>query len=414
MLVLGATSRWKVLWSVTQRSLTISDAVVPSALYLVRWKWDTEDSSDSLTGVRNPIELARLVLDHSTLALSLRRVPPNLLVGSGATDYAEENEMKTYHPDVLISPGAGERYRKWKTELEKAGPHGEDEDLDVFKSSARQTSSMAGQPDAHNLTEVPCWNESQPYSPSLTAAETSSFVDYGDSARSSPDSRKRRRVSSTVVNIEGKELKGYEIDASMDLDTSSQSRLSSMDRKIGPIRPDVLESLGTCSDDIDITDDRTDHILSLSDQTPQKSQHNLHIHEGAARLLRGDNITDTVGAIAVDCFGNIAAGSSSGGIGMKHKGRVGPAALVGIGTAVIPAEEGDERQLSVAAVTSGTGEHMATSMAAATCANRLYTSTKRSDRGSSESTDDDTAIKTFVERDFMGKEFYTAPKKQSF
>ncbi|KAL9038813.1 MAG: hypothetical protein Q9180_002903, partial [Flavoplaca navasiana] len=40
-----------------------------------------------------------------------------------------------------------------------------------------------------------------------------------------------------------------------------------------------------------------------------------------------DDITDTVGAIAVDCLGNIAAGSSSGGIGMKHRGRIGPAAL---------------------------------------------------------------------------------------
>lgn len=115
-----------------------------------------------------------------------------------------------------------------------------------------------------------------------------------------------------------------------------------------------------------------------------------------------DDITDTVGAIAVDCLGNIAAGSSSGGIGMKHKGRIGPAALVGIGTAVIPIEPDDPEKTSVATVTSGTGEHMATTMAASTCASRLYTSTKKGKRGGSESTDDDTAVKSFIERDFMG------------
>src|SRR5271155_3865674 len=63
---------------------------------------------------------------------------------------------------------------------------------------------------------------------------------------------------------------------------------------------------------------------------------------------RKDNVTDTVGAIAVDCWGNIAAGSSSGGIGMKHKGRCGPAALVGVGTAVKPMDPNDPDQVCVA------------------------------------------------------------------
>lgn len=126
--------------------------------------------------------------------------------------------------------------------------------------------------------------------------------------------------------------------------------------------------------------------------------------DSAARNPVGlnDDITDTVGAIAVDCLGNIAAGSSSGGIGMKHRGRIGPAALVGVGTAVVPVDADDADRTSVATVTSGTGEHMATTMAASVCANRLYTSTRKSRQGGSESTDDDSAVKSFVERDFMG------------
>jgi taspase (threonine aspartase 1) len=45
-----------------------------------------------------------------------------------------------------------------------------------------------------------------------------------------------------------------------------------------------------------------------------------------------DLVTDTVGAVCVDRWGRVAAGSSSGGIGMKFPGRVGPAALIGVGT----------------------------------------------------------------------------------
>ena len=115
-----------------------------------------------------------------------------------------------------------------------------------------------------------------------------------------------------------------------------------------------------------------------------------------------DMITDTVGAIAIDMYGHIAAGSSSGGIGMKHRGRVGPAALVGIGTAVIPADERDDEAVCVAAVTSGTGEHMATTMASQKCAERLYHNTRKALGGGDTEATEDEAIESFVEADFMG------------
>jgi taspase (threonine aspartase 1) len=114
-------------------------------------------------------------------------------------------------------------------------------------------------------------------------------------------------------------------------------------------------------------------------------------------------ITDTVGAIAIDLKGNIAAGSSSGGIGMKHSGRIGPAALVGVGTAVIPQAEDDPEATSVAAVTSGTGEHMATTMAAYKCADRLYHARRRGRGGRDEEEwDEDAIMESFVVEDFMG------------
>lgn len=117
---------------------------------------------------------------------------------------------------------------------------------------------------------------------------------------------------------------------------------------------------------------------------------------------RSDMINDTVGAIAIDMDGNIAAGSSSGGIGMKHRGRVGPAALVGVGSAVIPVDPFDEESVSVAAVTSGTGEHMATTMASQKCAERLYFNTRKGRGGAMRPATEEEAMVSFVENDFMG------------
>jgi taspase (threonine aspartase 1) len=122
----------------------------------------------------------------------------------------------------------------------------------------------------------------------------------------------------------------------------------------------------------------------------------------ASRMeLDEDFITDTVGAIAIDNFGNIAAGSSSGGIGMKHRGRVGPAALVGIGTAVIPANPQDDDGITVAAVTSGTGEHMATTMASHKCAERLYFATRRGPGGVNSPATEEESMYSFIRDDFM-------------
>lgn len=116
-----------------------------------------------------------------------------------------------------------------------------------------------------------------------------------------------------------------------------------------------------------------------------------------------DNVSDTVGAIAVDSYGNIAAGSSSGGIGMKHPGRVGPAALLGIGTAVIPADPNDPDKVQVGAVTSGTGEHIATTMAANTCALRIHYSQRKCADGLFEEVTEDEAMRGMITTDFLGK-----------
>ncbi|XP_062864384.1 threonine aspartase 1 isoform X2 [Trichomycterus rosablanca] len=74
---------------------------------------------------------------------------------------------------------------------------------------------------------------------------------------------------------------------------------------------------------------------------------------------------DTVGAVVVDQLGNVAAAVSSGGLAMKHPGRVGQAAQYGCGCWAENAR--DTRPYSTAVSTSGCGEHLMRTMLAKEC-----------------------------------------------
>src|ERR1700761_6481162 len=73
----------------------------------------------AISHVKNPIAVARLVLDESTKPLSLQRVPPNLLVGDGATDFAADKGIPILPHDFLVSHGAKDRWIRWQRDLER-------------------------------------------------------------------------------------------------------------------------------------------------------------------------------------------------------------------------------------------------------------------------------------------------------
>ncbi|EHY52855.1 hypothetical protein ABEF92_000970 [Exophiala dermatitidis] len=347
----------------------------------------------AISQVKNPIAVARLVLDESTKPLSLQRVPPNLLVGPGATDYAHNKGIPILPPDFLVSANARERWYRWKMDLEEAkvkeqesfGQNSTQGQTTAFTQavpspSASGFSSPAPSPSV--LEQRPTLSKLPPMVRPLVA----SAADVPTLARVGDDRNSRHPSSLNVSPSFATEQSSFvEHGSADDSDLTADDHMPWI--ASAPKRQKLNGSFdGPMGDEEDIP-------LELLAVGPQETPNMEHYE-------REDNITDTVGAIAVDCFGHIAAGSSSGGIGMKHKGRCGPAALVGIGTAVIPADPQDATQTCVATVTSGTGEHMVTTTAAATAAERIYSSVRK-ENGKLASCNEDEAMYSVIQNDFM-------------
>lgn len=85
--------------------------------------------------------------------------------------------------------------------------------------------------------------------------------------------------------------------------------------------------------------------------------------------LGPDEKLDTVGAVCLDRHGNVAAAVSSGGIWLKHSGRVGQAGVYGCGCWAENCPNG----VGVAVSTSGGGERLTKTMLARICADALKT-----------------------------------------
>ncbi|KAF7911746.1 uncharacterized protein EAE98_011861 [Botrytis deweyae] len=384
--------------------------------------------------IKNPVSLARLILEASSRPLSLRRVPPNLLVGQGATDFAWEHGIPVVPHDMMCSKNARERYIRWRDDLRRAEGQGRMTPSSTNSSQAADDEAAAREyeervrakqrRDHTNALMNGTWNEGQPDSPSTTSPGRACPQESGPySPRpGTPPSR-----GYFQMNAPGRGASRSPVGTT----PAKRARLAALsDGSPGRVQsllsPSVTTSgvssePGISASTAQSTIDRpssTDGHLSPKDQEKVIEMHSASLdlaqegtiecpHESTPEPLTPkkadvDLITDTVGAIAIDMYGRIAAASSSGGIGMKHRGRVGPAALVGIGTAVVPCDERDEDQVSVAAVTSGTGEHMATTMASQKCADRLYHNTRRARGGQDMEANEDEAMESFVQADFMG------------
>ncbi|HXZ25714.1 MAG TPA: isoaspartyl peptidase/L-asparaginase family protein [Nitrospiria bacterium] len=83
--------------------------------------------------------------------------------------------------------------------------------------------------------------------------------------------------------------------------------------------------------------EQTPHVMIIGEQA-RKLAHRFKIEAyrfplvKQTRSIRSTSKLGTVGAIAFDCYGHVAAATSTGGIGMMLAGRVGDSPLIGAGT----------------------------------------------------------------------------------
>ncbi|KAK8076883.1 N-terminal nucleophile aminohydrolase [Apiospora saccharicola] len=359
----------------------------------------------AVPNIKNPISLAKMILDSSNEPLSLRRVPPNLLVGNGAKDFAWEKKMPVVPNELLISRNALDRYNRWREDLERAK---------LGDKTPEQTNMRANKKDQRDHTNAiltGMWNEGQPDSPGQPSTPSENGGAPSPRNASNPQSplpsptrhlpQERGVLNLPQLGSTPSPRPLMPSPPAVDVSTNKRPRF-------------ITHHSNTSQDSDGQEDDRMgvdegprsplrELAFSISESARLANQEQVaEPSNNVGAGLEDDNITDTVGAIAIDQNGLMAAASSSGGIGMKFRGRVGPAALVGIGTAIVPVSEDDPDGITVGSVTSGTGEHMATTMAAQKCAERLYHGTRRGPGGVDVPEDDESAIlQGFVINDFQ-------------
>ncbi|KIJ19133.1 hypothetical protein PAXINDRAFT_54814, partial [Paxillus involutus ATCC 200175] len=171
--------------------------------------------------------------------------------------------------------------------------------------------------------------------------------------------------------------------------------------RLGRIRPVTLVSTGACAfaQQRGLETVPADDLVSpraRNDWQRWMTAYNSHDVPGSVRTtaLPQDAIQDTVGAVAWDAAGNLAAGVSSGGLLLKYSGRIGEAATYGAGCW---AEQSPDGQTGLACSISGAGEHIMRAGLARTIADVLRPN-ESSSQADAEVDVHELLMKTLLER----------------
>ncbi|XP_035824867.1 threonine aspartase 1 isoform X2 [Aplysia californica] len=301
----------------------------------------------ALSGVANPVSVARRLVEEQQLgALPCGRVRPSILVGAGARSYCEEQGFSVKAD--LVSGSALKTYNRYKRKCQRA-------ELSSLKS-----------PKTRRLGNEDVVSQDSATSGPLTDSRN---LDLGqDGAR-----------DDVPENMGGGERRGV----------------------TGGVQEDIAAETGDVPEDIDEGGGETGRVQEYIEEGRGEIggvQEDIAaeiggVQEDIAAEIGG--VQDTVGAVCVDHEGNVASASSSGGIWLKHPGRLGPAAIYGSGCWAQNQISGDRP--GIACVTSGCGEHLIQTVLAKTCCNATRCSQ-----------DMTHALTSVFREDFLGSEFLSS------
>lgn len=258
----------------------------------------------AVPGIKNPVCLAKRLIEVQAEGLSLGRIPPSLLVGQGALDWAIQQGFSSVAGSELVTESSDKTYRKYKKRLLRL--HFDQESRKACKSIKAPSS----------------WQED-------TTQTFDNDIFCNSSRHVAVDEAgnpKRQKVNSLLSEDDDVSFGPLQATPSV----NPQEKLL----------PNHLLSENFLSDrpiDCSTTDD------SNTDRGNFSLEANLSKH------------LDTVGAMCVDSHGNIACAVSSGGIALKQPGRLGSAASFGAGCWAL---NQNVNTPGIGVVTSGTGEHL--------------------------------------------------------
>ncbi|TDL25897.1 N-terminal nucleophile aminohydrolase [Rickenella mellea] len=89
-------------------------------------------SAGAVSGVKNPISLANKIMENVSLPQALGRIPPMMLVGRGAIEFAINSQLSLVSPASQISPNAQAEWEIWKSRLEDSGQDKSARDVHFF------------------------------------------------------------------------------------------------------------------------------------------------------------------------------------------------------------------------------------------------------------------------------------------
>ena len=388
-------------------------------------------TSERAAEVQNPIVAAKKVLEQSLKPLSLNRLAPNLLSAEGAAEFAYDSGIPLFPHDKLISKRAKAAWRSWRRELDEldapmpsqASRTGPDMRLryDQLMNDNRLAHCIRQRGRRMDDDELDALYVDMGRSLSAERSETGN----SDSGPDLVSPRSPRGISALNNSTGNTPILDSLLDAARrpgegnggDCDSPASSppppfqELEMMDGRPVPNVP----AAGSCSCTSRVDCKRCaskrqaavglqgrclDHACefrSLEDDVVADTGHDATDGDDV------DDVSDTIGVIVVDMEGNMSCAASSGGLGLKMRGRVGPAALNGVGAYLIPPNPSDPSKSGVSCVASGTGEHMTTTLASGISAERVYHCKAKHTSGVLLPCSEEEVLRQFIDNEFLRK-----------